>query len=152
MVLRLRENMHSPVVARYRSLQDEDLDFENLLSELEAPAARLLEAAALFLVELAKRGDISLPKEMGETDGLRRLGFIADRLGENPDLGTEVRCRLKTFADQIYEQVRPISSSDLGFSKSTSKGRIYRLRQDADEIAQRWKVWGQVELRLEFLL
>lgn len=151
MVLRLRHNSHSPVVARYRSLHDEDLDFEDLLSELKAPSARFLEATALFLVELARRGEVNLPEETGDVDALRRLGFIADHLAEHPDLVTNVRRRLKTLADHIYEKVRLLPCSDLGFSKSTSEGRIRRLRRDADEIDQRWKVWGQVELRLEFL-
>ena len=87
----------------------------------------------------------------GDVDALRRLGFIADHLAEHSDLAIDVRRRLKTLADHIYEKVRLNLSSDLGFSNSTSEGRIRRLRRDASEIDQRWKVWGQVELPLEFL-
>ncbi len=151
MVLRLRENSHSPVVARYRSIHDEDLDFEDLLSELKAPSARFLEAVALFLVELAKKGEVNLPEETADVDALRRLGFIADHLAEQSELAIVVCRRLKTLADHIYEQVQPSLCPDLGFSRSTSKGRVRRFKRDADEIDQRWKVWGQVELRLEFL-
>ena len=139
------------MVASYRSLQDRDLTFEELLRELEAPSARFLEAAALFLVELARRGDVSLPAEKGEIKALRRLGFIADHLAKHPALTQDVQRRLKSLADSIYKQVRPLASPDLGFSRSTSKGRIRRLQRDVDEIDRRWKVWGKVELRQDFL-
>lgn len=151
MTLRIRENANSRVVATYQSLHDEDLSFEDLLRELEAPSARFLEAATLFLVEAARLGDVPHPPSKVGVDVLRRIGFIADRLGEHEELTGEVRTRLRNFALGIYEKVNTTPFDDLGFSHHASEGRIRRLQRKADAIDRRWRVWGEVELRHEFL-
>lgn len=151
MVLRMRTNRDSPIVARYGSIHDEELCFEELVTELQAPSARLLEATALFLVELARRGDILVPHLPDAPDALRRVGFIADHLGVNEEFPEDVRRRLKVFADRIFSALPEAPAEDLGFSKSTTKGRIRRLKRHADAIDRRWRVWGEVELREEFL-
>lgn len=151
MALRIRENKNSPVVAQYQSLRDEEMSFAQLLARLEAPSARILEVTALVLVELAKRGPIDLPSVDLSLDSLRRIGFVADRVAETQELGSPVRRRLKRFAAELYEELPQADFDDLGFSRSTSAGRIRRLKTQADEIDLRWRVWGRVELRREFL-
>ncbi|RDV38261.1 hypothetical protein DV096_10645 [Bradymonadaceae bacterium TMQ3] len=151
MVFRLREERESPVVATYKSLHDEDLSFDELIERLESPSARLLEATALFLVELARLGDIPRPKISDYHQATRRLGFIAERLSTHPELPESVQKRLKAFADQLYANLAAPPAENLGFSKTTSPARIRRLQRHADAIDERWRVWGQVDLRVEFL-
>ncbi len=150
MPLRIREYKDSPIIATYRSLRDEDLHVEALLSELEAPSARLLEATALFLVEWARVTEPELPFDKAHPDALRRIGFIAERIGQYTHLDKPVRDRLSRMADTVFQRVAT-PFEDIGFSSTTSKPRMQRLQRRADDTARRWKVWGEVELREEFL-
>lgn len=152
MPLRIRENQDSPVIATFQSLANDDLDLESLLVQLQSPSARLLEATALLLVELAKQPTNDFDWSSAHPDVRRRLGFIAHRLSQKPELTMAVKKRLARSANHLYESVKNQPFDDLGFSSTTSEARIRRLKRHADDIDQRWKVWGEVELRGEFLL
>lgn len=128
-----------------REVSDAEL-VETLLEILDAPTARLAEAACLVLAELAERGAL----ELLTTDELphdlrRRVGYLAARTSHSERVANREKQRLVELARRLSspgDARRPA----LALISNPSEAYLEVERKRGDDVNQRWGVYGDVSL------
>lgn len=113
---------------------------------LDAPLARMVEAATMALLYAAAHGLEKLPETSAHAT--RRAAFLLESLQGSaalpPPLRAAVqRLELPTLASE--------PGDELPLSQSMSRGLLRRFKEARLPLCERWGVYGQLELRPDLL-
>lgn len=117
----------------------------------KSPEARTAEAAIAAMLYALLRLEDPKPDETASERSLRRAGYASERL-LNEDLTLTCRLRVERWVGRLKALCPQASEcAPLAWSKHSTPKRMARLQKEADEINERWQVYGTARLRLDVL-
>ncbi|MCK6511835.1 hypothetical protein L6R29_17920 [Myxococcota bacterium] len=116
---------------------------------LRSPIARLVEAAAHALGELAGNVDSNVLVLPRDEKTLRRLGFVLDSLAQHHASSANKSAQLAQWAREVENHLPSLGDVEpLTLTSITTAGRLRRLIENASNVNKKWHVYGVLELRL----